>query len=100
MATLVPPTSFFRIMPGFLGRRTPSAWHVLVRVEKQDVDQKKQDMLGWPDVISIYRGACGACSSDMNSEHEFRPVHDVPYKNICRECWPYLAQQVEESGDG
>ena len=93
MAVLIPPSSFFRIMPGYMGRRTPSAWHVLVKVSKEDVNEKKQEILGWPDVITTYVAACGTFSEDLHSEHEFRPVNDVPYKNICRRCWPYITEK-------
>jgi hypothetical protein len=95
MAQLVPPSKFFRIMPGFLDRRTPSAWHVLKRVTTEEVDEKKQDVLGWPAEFHTYRGACGVLSSDLNSTHEFRPVHDVPYKKICKLCWPYVTHDED-----
>jgi hypothetical protein len=29
-------------------------------------------------------------SNDLATDHEFRPVHDVPYNQICKGCWPYL----------
>jgi hypothetical protein len=78
------------MMPEWMVRKNPSVWHVLTKVDTEEVDEKKQDLLGWPSLFHTFHGACGLISSDLATDHEFRPVHDVPYNQICKGCWPYL----------